>query len=326
MRDNSELPISGGTGADLAADRQAGLVRLLQRLRERGYQFVTPTPATHARVLARRSDDHAHCIEDALGWSLPFDDDLLPSDIFACLLDAGALKATDRGWQARLRVSSLGPDLFAHSAFPTATDDAVFFGPDTYRFARFIRANPVASTTGPPRIADIGTGAGVGAIVAARLYPGATIVATDINRRALRCAQANAAAAGVRIETHACTGLKDVTGAFDLVLINPPYIADEKGRAYRNGGKHHGAQLSVDLARVALSRVADGGTVLLYTGSAIVGGRDWLREALAPLNSAADIRYEELDPDVFGEELDTPAYADVDRIAVVGVTLTRRTL
>lgn len=28
-------------------------------------------------------------------------------------------------------------------------------------------------------------------------------------------------------------------------------------------------------------------------------------------------KYEEIDPDVFGEELDTPAYAGIDRIAAV---------
>jgi hypothetical protein len=36
------------------------------------------------------------------------------------------------------------------------------------------------------------------------------------------------------------------------------------------------------------------------------------------------MRYREIDPDVFGEELDDPAYRDVDRIALVAVVLTRR--
>ena len=31
--------------------------------------------------------------------------------------------------------------------------------------------------------------------------------------------------------------------------------------------------------------------------------------------------YEEIDPDVFGEELDRQAYAHADRIAVVGLTV-----
>jgi hypothetical protein len=32
--------------------------------------------------------------------------------------------------------------------------------------------------------------------------------------------------------------------------------------------------------------------------------------------------YAEVDPDVFGEELETPAYADADRIAAVVLTVT----
>ena len=34
-----------------------------------------------------------------------------------------------------------------------------------------------------------------------------------------------------------------------------------------------------------------------------------------------DFDYEEIDPDVFGEELEHPPYDRVDRIAVVGVTI-----
>ena len=34
-------------------------------------------------------------------------------------------------------------------------------------------------------------------------------------------------------------------------------------------------------------------------------------------------RYEELDPDVFGEELEVPAYRQVERIAAVLLTLRR---
>jgi hypothetical protein len=55
------------------------------------------------------------------------------------------------------------------------------------------------------------------------------------------------------------------------------------------------------------------------------GGRDELREALESLSGEAGcaLAYRELDPDVFGEELENPAYADVERIAVVGAVLTR---
>jgi hypothetical protein len=65
--------------------------------------------------------------------------------------------------------------------------------------------------------------------------------------------------------------------------------------------------------------------MLLYTGSAIVAGRDGLRAALerdlAPLGCGLD--YEEIDPDIFGEQLDLHAYRDVERIAAIGAIVSR---
>ena len=54
-------------------------------------------------------------------------------------------------------------------------------------------------------------------------------------------------------------------------------------------------------------------------------GRDPLGESLAALVRARGwpMAYAELDPDVFGEELDTPAYACAERIAAVGLVVQR---
>jgi hypothetical protein len=85
--------------------------------------------------------------------------------------------------------------------------------------------------------------------------------------------------------------------------------------------------LSVAWAAAALEKLRPGGRMLLYTGSAICdGGHDHLRQALVELTAArgAELSYREIDPDVFGEELETQAYRDVERIAVVGAVITRR--
>jgi hypothetical protein len=87
-----------------------------------------------------------------------------------------------------------------------------------------------------------------------------------------------------------------------------------------------GARISIDWARAAIPKLAPGGRLLLYTGSAIVtGGRDRLREALQATAQAAgaSLRYREIDPDVFGEELEKPAYREAERIAAVGAVITR---
>jgi hypothetical protein len=64
----------------------------------------------------------------------------------------------------------------------------------------------------------------------------------------------------------------------------------------------------------------------MYTGSPIVRGVDRLRRAIEENFAGRDLRwaYEEIDPDVFGEELETAAYKHVDRIAAVVLTATRR--
>jgi methylase of polypeptide subunit release factors len=118
-------------------------------------------------------------------------------------------------------------------------------------------------------------------------------------------------------------GIEDVPAGADLVLANPPYMIDEDGRTYRDGGDMHGARISLEWTLAAAQRLAPGGRVLLYTGSAIVDGRDALREALERdlPGLGCTLRYREIDPDVFGEDLVKPAYADVERIAVVGAVV-----
>jgi release factor glutamine methyltransferase len=94
-------------------------------------------------------------------------------------------------------------------------------------------------------------------------------------------------------------------------------------RLYRHGGGDLGFELSLKLAEQGVARLAAGGRLVLYTGSAIVDGADLLREALSSKLARPGIEfdYEEIDPDVFGEELDQSPYDRADRIAVVGVTI-----
>lgn len=306
-----------------AAD--AVLSELLAALARRGYAFVTPTPATHSRVVARAERVPARDLADVLGWNLPFDTADFDPQVVELLDRAGALAEAPGGRRcATIRVSSLDGRLFVHSGFPTDDEDAVFFGPDSYRFARLIRDELQGSGSAVRSVVDVGTGAGVGAITAADCCPGVRIVGTDINPVALMFARVNAAHAGVALEPALGSTLEPVDERFDVILANPPYMADDGKRAYRDGGGMIGGQLSVDMARESLPRLNPGGRMILYTGSAIVDRRDALGEALAALaqERGCELRYRELDPDVFGEELDKPAYRTVDRIAVVAAVFT----
>lgn len=308
----------------LTAHAEPALLDLLSALARAGYRFVTPTPATHARVLARPDRGQARDLRDAFGWSLPFAPDLLARDLLGSLEQAGLVVAEGALLRSRVRVASLGERLFVHSAFPTDAEDAVFLGPDSYRFADFVRAElPRAGQV--RRLVDVGAGAGVGAIAAAPLLPGARLTLLDVNPLALRFATVNARHAGLQVELVEGEGIEAASGLIDLIIANPPYLMDEGDRTYRHGGDLHGARLSLDWTLAAARRLEPGGRMLLYTGSAIVGGRDALRETLERTlpDLGCTLRYREIDPDVFGEELEKPAYAEVERIAVVGAVVAK---
>jgi SAM-dependent methyltransferase len=295
------------------------LALLLRRLAELDYRFTSVTPETHALVNARSSSQRAASLRDVFGYSRPFSAELLPSELFAAMKRADACVAvSDELWRATLRVSTVGHLLFAHSPFPTVEQDAVFFGPDSYRFARAIRQAAPSAT----RAVDVGCGSGVGGIVLGHFGELTDpVVLADINPKALALAAVNAQAAGVEAEITQSDVLRDIDGRVDLVLANPPYLVDDAARAYRHGGDSLGAALSTRIVKESLQRLDrdGGGSLLLYTGVAIVDGADpFLRSITDDLvASGARYDYEEIDPDVFASELTRPAYHHVDRIAVV---------
>ena len=302
------------------------LLQLGRRLQADGYRFITPTPLTHQRVNQRDEGQMADTLRDVFGWSRPFEPGLLSADEQRQLQEAQVIDAYDGRLKSRVRWSSLDDLLFVHSGFPTDAADSVFFGPDTYRFAQLIHAHLQQSFAPIQRAVDIGCGAGVGAILIARARREAQVLAVDINPAALRLTAINAALAEVaNVEVQAGDVLQGTDGHFDLIVANPPYMADPAGRAYRNGGGSLGAGLSLRIVEQALNRLAPGGSLLLYTGVAMVDGRDPFFDTVVPRLDSARFAwtYRELDPDVFGEELLNPGYQRVDRIAVVALTVTR---
>lgn len=307
----------------MALRAQVALQRLGEALQQAGYRHTTVTPASHARVNARPGNLMANDLRGVFGWSRPFRPDVLPGYVFALMQEAGIAIACDEGWRSLLRASTLNGNLYFHSAWPTDGTAAVFFGPDTYRYAAalahyFSTRNLVQQQLQVRRAADIGCGSGVGAIELALRLPQAEIVAVDINGAALQLTRVNAEVAGVSIQTHTSDLLADVEGSFDLIVANPPYMVDRAERAYRHGGGPLGAELSLAIIDAAMERLNPGGTLLLYTGSAIVDGVDiFLRAARQRLQGNCSWNYQELDPDVFGEELETTTYALADRIAAV---------
>ncbi|VVO26122.1 methyltransferase [Pseudomonas fluorescens] len=306
--------------ADLA------LLHLGRRLQADGYHFITGTPLTHQRVNTRAANQRAKSLRDVFGWSRPFTPGLLAADELQQMQQAGILEQRDGLMFSSVRWSSLEGLLLVHSGFPTTASDAVFFGPDSYRFAQLIRSHLQHDYGAIRRAVDIGCGAGVGAILIGRARRDAEVLAVDINPLALRMTAVNAALADVaNVSVHSSDVLDGVVGEFDLIVANPPYMLDPAQRTYRDGGGAFGAELSLRIVEEALPRLAPGGSLVLYTGVAMVEGSDPFLQALRPWLTCAVYAwtYRELDPDVFGEELLTPGYQRVERIAVVALIVTR---
>jgi Methyltransferase small domain len=301
----------------------AALRDVLQHLGALGYAFVAPTSTTHERYL-QRNERPAASLRDVFGWNMPFDAPVLPPEIMSALERASALERRGSLFVSRHRVATCFDLCFLHGAFPTLDRDSVFFGPDSYRFAAFVRRE-LDSRKNVRAILDVGAGTGVGALSAAALHPQAELTLYDVNAEALRLARINAAAAGIAVRTVEGADFDDIAGPLDVVIANPPYMADPLGRLYRDGGEARGAGLSLRWAEAAAKRLRTGGAMLLYTGSAIVDGQDHMHARLAAIAAQHDcaLRYEEIEPDVWSGDLSTPEYAGVERIAVIGAVLTR---
>lgn len=302
------------------------LVDLGQELARTHYRFVTPTPATIALVNARPGNQRARSLVDVFGWNREFSQVMVPEAIFNAMREAGVLAETGSGLRSKVRVSSIGDRLYFHSSFPTLAPDSVFFGPDTYRFARQLRASVPLLPGRISRCVDVGCGSGAGAIELARMCPSASVHAVDINPAALALTRVNALLAdapGVLAEYSDM--LDNVGGTFDLIVANPPYLVDEGERRYRHGGGDLGGAVSLALVNAAIARLAPGGTLMLYTASAIVDGVDLLGDEMAARLGRAGMTwtYDEIDPDIFGEELHHRAYAAADRIAAVWLVATK---
>jgi release factor glutamine methyltransferase len=130
-----------------------------------------------------------------------------------------------------------------------------------------------------PLFYDVGTGSGVLAIVLAREFPDARVIATDISSHALNVARRNAARHGVAeritfVETSFLDGLDERA---DLIVSNPPYVPalsapalTPEVRDYEPGVAVFGGHDGMDGLRRVLedsaSRLVPGGWLIVEFG------------------------------------------------------------
>ena len=75
-------------------------------------------------------------------------------------------------------------------------------------------------------VVDLGTGSGAIALALAHARPDALVAAVDRNADALAVASANAEQLGLRVRFMQADWLQGVDSPYDLIVSNPPYIAE----------------------------------------------------------------------------------------------------
>ena len=134
------------------------------------------------------------------------------------------------------------------------------------------------------RALDLGTGGGIQALLLANHCD--TVIATDVNPRALDYTRLNAALNGFRnIETRLGSWFEPVEGErFDLVTANPPYVmSPESTFLYRDSGMAADS-LCRQLVREMPHFLEDGGFGHILISWALAAGQDWSE----PLRSWVD--------------------------------------
>ena len=126
-----------------------------------------------------------------------------------------------------------------------------------------------------PRVLDVGVGSGAIALAIAEEHQGSRVLAVDRSRDALAAAAANLSGSTVngRVVLRQGDLLNGVSGSFDLVVSNPPYVApDDFGtlqpeiRLYEPRAALVGVGVGAEIARAARKVLTTGGWLVLESG------------------------------------------------------------
>jgi release factor glutamine methyltransferase len=163
------------------------------------------------------------------------------------LLHALGRNETDRGWLLAHDIDEVAAPMasaYLASCERRATGEPLaylvghkdFHGLDLHVDARVLVPRPDTETLADwaieivrefdaPRVIDLGTGSGAIALAIKKACAQAAVDASDASEDALAVARANAARQGLDLAFHHTSWLDGIGGPYDLVVSNPPYIA-----------------------------------------------------------------------------------------------------
>jgi release factor glutamine methyltransferase len=156
----------------------------------------------------------------------------------------------------------------------------------------------------PLRIADLGTGSGALLVALLKELPNAFGVATDVSEAALAAARGNAVRleAGDRAAFVACDFAAALSGGFDLVVSNPPYVRSADIAGLAREVRDHDPAIALDggldglnsyraLARDAVRLLKPSGHLVVELGAGMADdvGRLFRAAGLEPVSVRADL-------------------------------------
>jgi release factor glutamine methyltransferase len=233
------------------------LAQSLQRAQTLGLARID-AQVLHLHALGREPNDRA--------WLLAHDSDALPADV-------------------ALRLDGLMQRRLAGEPIAYITGFKEFFGLRLQVDARVLDPRPDTETLvewalerlpeGPPaRVLDLGTGSGAVALALLHQRPSWQVTAVDASADSLAVARANAQRLGLPVQWVLSHWMDAVKGPFELIVSNPPYVAD--GDPHLAALTHEplsaltsGADGLDDIRQIiaqAPSRLAPGGWLLLEHG------------------------------------------------------------
>jgi len=168
------------------------------------------------------------------------------------LVDAGLLELDADGALARVRLTPFAGLLVAHDAEAEDANFVTGVNAASRTLATLTVRVPVE------RALDVGTGSGVEALLAARHAK--TVVATDINPRAIEYAALGARLNGLELDLREGSFFEPVDGeAFDLIVANPPFVVSpDSDYVYRDSALP-GDAVCREVVRGAAAHLRPGG-------------------------------------------------------------------
>ncbi|MGV0961172.1 MAG: peptide chain release factor N(5)-glutamine methyltransferase [Limnohabitans sp.] len=233
------------------------LAQSLQRAQRLGLARID-AQVLHLHALGREPNDRA--------WLLAHDSDALPDDV-------------------ALRLDELLRRRLAGEPIAYITGFKAFFGLTLQVDARVLDPRPDTETLvewalqrlpdpAPHRVLDLGTGSGAVALALQHQRPACQVTAVDASADALAVASANAQRLKLPVHCVLSHWMDAVPGPFELIVSNPPYVAD--GDPHLAALTHEplsaltsGADGLDDIRQIitqAPSRLAPGGWLLLEHG------------------------------------------------------------